>query len=190
MKENRELKAIARTQLQGSWLPAVLVFLLYTVITSAVSMTVVGPLIIGGPLTLGLTGYFLRKARGESVEIEDMFDGFKSFFPSFVLYLLLMLFIGLWTLLLIVPGIIKSFSYSMAYFILRDNPGIGALEAITQSRKMMVGYKWKLFLLCLSFLGWGLLCCLTFGIGFLWLCPYIYLSVANFYEDIKKNPNA
>ncbi|MDR2629739.1 MAG: DUF975 family protein, partial [Spirochaetaceae bacterium] len=68
----------------------------------------------------------------------------------------------------------------------KDNPNIGALEAITQSRKIMAGYKGKLFGLYLSFIGWGLLCCLSFGIGFLWLVPYISMSVTNFYEELIK----
>ena len=134
--------------------------------------------------------YFLNKARGESAEFENLFDGFKVFIRSFLLCLLEFVFIMLWTLLFIVPGIIKSFSYSMAYFILKDNPDIGANEAITRSRKMMAGHKGKLFLLYLSFIGWILLCCLTLGIGILWLYPYMTLSVANFYEDLKKSqPN-
>ena len=132
-------------------------------------------------------GYFLNKARGQSAEIENLFDGFKLFIKSFLLCLLEFIFITLWTLLFIVPGIIKSFSYSMAYYILKDNPDIGANEAITRSRKMMAGHKGKLFGLYLSFIGWCLLCCLSLGIGFLWLSPYINLSVANFYEDLKQN---
>ena len=78
----------------------------------------------------------------------------------------------------------------MAFFILHDNPDIGASEAIDRSKKMMNGYKGKLFGLCLSFLGWGILCCFTLGIGFLWLFPYMSLSVTNFYEDLKKNQPA
>jgi uncharacterized membrane protein len=78
----------------------------------------------------------------------------------------------------------------MAFYILRDNPDIGAAEAITKSRQMMAGYKGKLFGLYLSFIGWMLLCFLSLGIGFLWLYPYISLSVANFYEDLKRNQAA
>ena len=74
----------------------------------------------------------------------------------------------------------------MAYFILRDNPQMNALEAITASRMMMNGYKTKLFCLYLSFIGWAILCVLSFGIGFLWLTPYMTLSVANFYENLKQ----
>jgi len=190
MKENSELKAIARSQLQGSWLDAVIMLLVYCLIIGSSSITAVGPLVIGGPLMLGLTGYYVKKARGEPVKLEDLFEGFKLFGPSFLLYLLYSIFLMLWTCLFIVPGIIKGLSYSMSFYILRDNPKIEAMEAITQSRKMMVGYKGKLFGLYLSFIGWALLCCLSLGVGFLWLGPYIYMSVTNFYEDLKQNQTA
>jgi uncharacterized membrane protein len=103
------------------------------------------------------------------------------------LFLLEAVFIALWSCLLIVPGIVKFFSYSMAYYILRDNPDMSALDAITASRNMMNGYKGKLFGLYLSFIGWWFLCLFSFGVGYLWLTPYISLSCANFYEDLK-NP--
>jgi uncharacterized membrane protein len=191
MKTNSELRAFARSQLKGSWLTAVGVILIYFILFGASNILPgIGALVITGPLTFGLMSYFLNKARGESAEFENLFDGFKVFIRSFLLCLLEFVFIMLWTLLFIVPGIIKSFSYSMAYFILKDNPDIGANEAITRSRKMMAGHKGKLFLLYLSFIGWILLCCLTLGIGILWLYPYMTLSVANFYEDLKKSqPN-
>jgi len=188
MKSSGELKALARMQLHGSWLATVGTMLVYSVILCVSGFTVIGPWVIGGPLTLGFSGYFLKKARGESVKLENLLDGFNSFGSSFLLYLLEIIFIFLWSLLFLIPGIVKCFSYSMAFFILRDNPGIGSVEAITRSRKMMDGHKGRLFCLCLSFIGWCLLCTFfTFGIGFLWLCPYMYLSIANFYEDLKQH---
>jgi uncharacterized membrane protein len=185
MKENFELRALARSQLKGNWLAAVGVYLIYSLIVCISGVTIVGPIIIGGPLTLGYCGYFLRKVRGEPVKLENLFDGFKQFASSFLLLLLQTIFITLWTCLLVVPGIVKTFSYSMSFFLLRDNPGMGAAEAISASRKMMKGHKGRLFALCLSFIGWFLLSILTLGIGLLWLFPYIYLSMANFYEDLK-----
>jgi len=187
MKENRELRALARSQLHGSWLVAVGLALIYCIIIGASSFLVIGPFVIGGPLIFGFLGFFLRKARGEQAEIENLFDGFKLFGSTFLLYLLEYIFIVLWSCLLIIPGIVKYFSYSMAFFILKDNPEIGAMEAITQSRKMMFGHKGRLFGLCLSFSGWIFLTCLSFGIGFFWLYPYMSLSIANFYEDLKQN---
>jgi len=187
MKKNRELRKIARSQLHGSWLAAVGFVLVYCIIIGVSGAVIVGPLVLSGPLTLGFLGYFLKKARGKNAELGDLFDGFKVFVTGFLLYLLKGIFTALWTLLFIIPGIVKSLSYSMSFFILQDNPKISATEAITNSRKMMKGYKWKLFCLYFSFIGWGILCILSFGIGFLWLIPYVNLTLANFYEDIKQN---
>ena len=140
MRENSELRAVARSQLQGTWLPAVLVTLIYCVIIGASSFVVIGPLVLGGPLTFGLYGYYMKKVRNKSVGLENLFDafkdGFKVFLPSLLLYLLQSIFIALWSLLFIIPGIIKSLSYSMAFFILRDNPGLDASNAI--DRKSVV----------------------------------------------------
>jgi uncharacterized membrane protein len=187
MKMNAELRAVARAQLKGSWLAAVGLVLVYALILSAASALVIGLLILGGPLTLGCYGYFSKKARGEPVTFGNLFDGFDDFFgKSFLLYLFQGIFIFLWSLLFCIPGLIKTLSYSMSFFILRDNPGMKPLDVITASRKMMNGHKWQLFCLELSFIGWALLCVLTLGIGYLWLCPYIIQSVANFYEDLKQ----
>jgi uncharacterized membrane protein len=187
MKENVELRAIARSQLKGGWLAAVGMLLVYSIIIGASGITRIGPLVLGGPLFFGFTGYYLKKSRGESVELKNLFDGFKQFGATFLLYFLEFIFLLLWSCLLLIPGIIKYYSYSMAFYILHDNPGISVTEAITRSRKMMLGYKGKLFKLYLSFIGWALLCCISLGIGFLWLGPYISLSVANFYENLKQN---
>ncbi len=100
------------------------------------------------------------------------------------------IFVFLWSLLLIIPGIIATLSYSMTYFIIADNNSITALEAITKSKEMMRGNKWKFFCLGLRFLGWSLLCVVTLGIGFLWLTPYMSVSSAQFYDDLKENNSA
>ncbi|MDR0447224.1 MAG: DUF975 family protein [Treponema sp.] len=186
MLENWELRAAARTLLKGNWLPAAGVTFLYCILTSIASAPFgIAFLVVGGPLTLGYYGYFINMTRGNRAEIENLFSGFKSFGSGFMLLLLQMVLIFLWTLLLIIPGIIKTLSYSMSFLILHDNPGMSALDTINASKKMMKGYKGKLFLLYLSFTGWGLLCFLTFGIGFLWLIPYVVLSFTNFYENLK-----
>lgn len=98
---------------------------------------------------------------------------------------LVMLFTFLWSLLFIIPGIVKCFSYSMTPFILEEHPELGANEAIDHSRAMMKDHKFDLFWLILSFIGWGFLCLFTFGIGYLWLVPYMDTSISAFYEDVK-----
>lgn len=85
-----------------------------------------------------------------------------------------------------IPAIIAQYRYAMCFYILRDNTEVGIRQCIRESSEMMKGYKWKFFVLGLSFIGWGLLSCLTLGIGLLWLMPYIYTTYANFYNELKK----
>lgn len=91
----------------------------------------------------------------------------------------------LWTLLFIIPGIVKAFSYSMTPFILDEYPELTPVDAIHRSRMMMKGHKFDLFWLYLSFIGWAILCLFTFGIGFFWLAPYVQTAEAAFYEEVK-----
>ncbi|KZE64010.1 hypothetical protein AWM68_12940 [Fictibacillus phosphorivorans] len=126
---------------------------------------------------------------GERIKFSGLLQAFSeisTYLKILGTYLVMMVYMFLWTLLLVIPGIIKAFSYSQTYFVLKDHPGIGINAAITKSRKLMVGYKWKFFVLQLSFIGWGILCLLTLGIGFLWLSPYITASYAAFYENLVR----
>lgn len=185
---NNEMRAMAREQLKGKWGNPVIVALIYMVIMIFVSFVpYIGKLmsfIISGPFILGLSTYYLNFKRGNNPKPENIFSGFNNFGSAFILNIVIGLFVLLWTLLLIVPGIIASLRYSMSYYILSDNPDIGAMNAINRSKELMKQNKKKLFYLWLSFLGWGLCCILTLGIGFLWLIPYMSLSMINFYEDI------
>ncbi len=186
---NAEIRKHAREQLSGKWGLAVLV----TLISSAISLIVqydetiglIISIIIGGPLLAGVTLVFLKIARKEHVEWTEMFSGFQRFVQFFVLYVLSGILLILWTLLLIVPGIIAALRYSQAYFLMLDDPNLEALDAIKMSSKMMYGYKGQLFMLYLSFIGWFLLCILTLGIGLLFLVPYVTTAQANFYEQLK-----
>jgi uncharacterized membrane protein len=161
----------------------------YVVESSAVTnLLMVAVVVTAGAFALGFTGYFLKRIRGEEIVLQNIFDGFKRFGSAFFLTFLTGLFVILWSLLLIIPGIIKALGYSMAFYILYDNPGMSAPEALKKSQIMMKGYRLKLFLLQLSFIGWALLAGIfTLGIGTLWLSPYIGLSMANFYENLKKS---
>lgn len=87
--------------------------------------------------------------------------------------------------LALIPALIAQFRYSQTYYILNDFAGVGPLEAIRRSTQMMKGNKWKLFCLQFRFIGWAFLCVLTFGIGFLWLAPYMMVSMSRFYDDVK-----
>lgn len=190
MKTNSELRATARYQLRGQWGIAVLISAVFMIISGLPNAIPhagsVISIILTGPLTLGIISCFMKLVRKQSFKFENLFDGFKNFASSFILQILITLFVLLWTLLLIIPGIIAAYRYSMSFYILYDNPNIGAMEALELSKKIMMGNKWRLFCLHLSFIGWALLSVLTLGIGFLWLVPYMNTAVANFYEDLKK----
>ncbi|HOR85441.1 MAG TPA: DUF975 family protein [Bacillota bacterium] len=144
-------------------------------------------LIIGGPVEFGIAAYFLKLARYEPAEFTDMFSGFSLFKTNFVLNLLIVLFTLLWTLLFIIPGIIAGISYSMAYYIVNDEPEIGAMEAIRKSKEMMYGHKMRFFRFCMSFLGWVLIGIITFGLGMIYVVPYYRAAKANFYLDLKES---
>ncbi len=190
---NKDLMAQARAALSGKWGLAVGALAIVTLINIAAEIVPVVnfivPLIIAGPLALGVAIFTLAIARNKETKVTEVFSGFDRFATALATYLLSLLFIILWALLLIIPGIIAALSYSQIYFILADNPSIGAMEAIDRSKKMMMGNKWKIFCLGWRFFGWALLCVLTLGIGFLWLFPYMSVTFAKFYEDIKNTEN-
>lgn len=183
--ENTSLMHSARKSLENKWGIAIGTFLIYTIIISVGSYAAI---IIAGPFALGLAFFSLNLSRNKEVKIEQIFDGFKRFTDGLIAYLLILLYVLLWTLLFIIPGIIKAFSYSMTFFIMVDEPNLSPQEAMAKSQEMMDGYKMKYFRLTLRFMGWSLLCMLTFGIGFLWLIPYMYVTNAKFYEDLKTDP--
>lgn len=138
------------------------------------------------PLGWGLTIFFLSIARTEKPELGHIFDGFKEFWRIFSTLFVRNLFICLWTLLLVIPGIIKTYSYAMTDYILKDHPEMGVNESIELSMAMMKGHKMDLFLLHLSFIGWLILTFFTLGLGFLLLYPYFSTAQALFYEDLKE----
>lgn len=178
-----DLRKCARASLRSNWGTVILAFVLVILISSLTGAIAVGWILIG-PIVLGWEGMFLKLAKSNRVDLDDVFDGFKYFLNAFLLNLLQALFLFLWMLLLVFPAIIKSYAYSMSYFIMADNPGITATQAITQSRQMMDGNKWRLFCLDLSFIGWYLLSVLTLGILLLWVIPYHHAAKAQFYLDL------
>jgi len=189
--ENHELRARSRRKLKEGCGNPVLAFVIYSIIVGLSGaipyIVLVISIAIGGPMLLGLTYYYIKLNRDETTKLKDIFQGFKNYYSSLVsslLYILIILFVLLCGLLLIVPGIIAGYRYAMSYYILSDNPYIGAKEALDRSIKLMFWYKMKLFKLDMSFVGWLLLCILTLGIGLIWLAPYWKLTRVNFYENL------
>lgn len=166
---------------------------IYTVITIlGVVFGILGlvSFIIGGTVQLGYVSYLLKQHDKEHFEFRDLFSQFHRFGQGFAQLFLRGLYTILWSLLLIIPGLIKSLSYAMTPFIMNDHPEMTASEAITASKEMMDGYKLELFWLGLTFFGWQLLCILTLGIGSLFLNPYMNASYAAFYRKICRRPDA
>lgn len=153
--------------------------------------------IISALFMSGISWTYLDLLRGERTEIDpfkDAFRGFQGVFLGGVILLAIItnIFISLWTLLFIIPGIVKAYAYTQSYFIYYDQiqatgekPKV--LDTITASRRLMKGQKGRLFWLDLSFIGWHILAILTIGIGYLWLNPYISATKAAFYEDLQNN---
>jgi len=147
-------------------------------------------ILISGPFVFGYIVYCMHVSRGEEATYNNVFEGFNQIKRTLVTYLLTQLYTLLWTLLLIVPGIIKAYSYAMTFYILADNPDIRPSEAIKESMRIMNGHKMRLFMLHLSFLGWTLLAVLTCGVLSLWIQPYMEVASIHFYEGIKSREPA
>jgi len=187
MPENCDIRAAARGELKGNWTQPVLCTLVYSIVLGALSSIPVS-FLVTLPLAFGFALTFLDFMRGENRTemVGQPFHVFKQYGRYLGTSLLQAIFIFLWSLLLIIPGIIMSYAYAMTPYLCRENPELSASECIAKSKEMMKGYKMKLFLLDLSFIGWFLLCIFpTFGIGFFWLRPYIQCSHAKFYEELK-----
>ena len=140
--------------------------------------------IIGGTVQLGYAKFNLALIDHKDAQVSDLFSQFHRFGDGFLLSLLTAIFVTLWTLLLIIPGIIAGYSYAMAPYILYEHPGLRPMDAIKASKELMRGNKWRLFCLELSFFGWALLSALTLGIGTFWLRPYEEAAQASFYRQI------
>ena len=187
LKLNSELRAQAREALQGNWVMAAVAALIYSAIVSATSyLPLVGTLLVGLPVAYGFTILMFSVIKGaKDIDLGILFEGFKDYSRIMGTVVLVFIYTFLWSLLLIIPGIIKHYSYAMTPYILKEEPEMKNNAAIEKSMVMMDGNKMKLFMLDLSFIGWAILCLFTFGIGFFFLQPYMQASHAAFYEDLK-----
>ena len=142
-------------------------------------------LVIGGAVSMGYAKFNMNLINRTGPDIRDMFSEMGRFKAGFVMQFLRTIYIALWSLLLFIPGIIASYSYKMAPYILMENPDMTASQAIAASKKLMEGNKWRLFCLEFSFIGWSLLSSITLGIGMLFLRPYMEAAGAAFYRELK-----
>lgn len=190
MSENLQLMKDARRSLDPFWVTAVLISLVYFLISGGISAIegITGTLLsllISPPLTLGLTIFALKVARDQKPEFADLFQGFNQLGKVLIIYLIMVPLIIIGLVLLIVPGIIISLGLAMTLFILADNPDISATDALQKSWDMMRERKGKLFFLSLRFIPWYLLGMLLLFVGLLFVVPWAYVAYAKFYEELK-----
>ncbi len=184
-----ELKSAAKEQINGKigilFVMALIIFAIVFVCYFIPVIGNIGTMIVTPAFALSLCMVYLKLTKKEEVSVGDVFSGFNKTGRALWLNIIINFFTFLWTLLLIIPGIIKKYAYSMSFYILADNPELTAREALSKSKEMMNGHKWDLFVLQLSFFWWYLLVMVTFGIAAIYVTPYISATTANFYNSIK-----
>lgn len=141
---------------------------------------------LGSVLSLGIAQFYLALLDKKNLAVEYLFSRSSIWKKALFLRFRIDLSIFLWSLLLLIPGIIKEYSYSMAGFLMAENPNLFAKEAMQMSAQLMKGNKWRLFCLRMSFLGWAILSILTLGIGFFWLRPYMNAATTAFYDEVAR----
>lgn len=202
------MKQKALSSLKGQWLKVILVTLIYFAVAKLLLVIIdialalifnlddnslvinilnsVIPYLLM-PFYVGFMWFYLALIRSGNPNKSSIFDTFKNkniYFKILVGYLGQYIFILLWSLLLFIPGIIKSIAYSQMFYLMKDYPEMTVGETLKESQKRMKGLKGKYFMMMVSFIGWGILAVLTFGIGLLWLLPYIEATRASFYQEL------
>ena len=146
--------------------------------------------IIGGSVELGHNMFYIGLMRREEPKFATLFSRMEMVLKALGLRLFMDLFIVLWSFLLVVPGIIASYRYRLAPYLMAEHPEMGIREAVNESKRLTEGYKSRWFWLDMSFIGWLLLVPFTLGIGLLWLNPYMQAASASFYLDIMYPPES
>ena len=191
---SKQFRSYSQLSLRHQWAPAVIATFIINAIVVFPNLTwkecswtpLLLLLLISFPLSWGYQILFLRNIREKRMDLKVLISGYPDFFRITGTVFLQAIYSYLWSLLLILPGIIKSYSYAMTPYILHDDPEIQYDYAIEKSMAMMKGSKKRLFCLDLSFIGWYLLGIVTV-IGMLWVYPYHMAARAAFYEDLKNN---
>ena len=195
----REIKKAARLSLKGNMRASVLATLVCAVVGALLgtpvpeegpawvdTLAVVATLFSGGACLAAWSAFFLRICCGGKLTFWDFVQGFEHFASGALCFAWCVLWVFIWSLLFVVPGIVKAFSYSMALFVLADNPRLGPRKAVSISKVLTRGHKGDLFVLLMSFLLWEILAAVTLEILQLWLAPYVATSFATSYCKLKE----
>ena len=204
MKSNATIRQEALATMRGKYLAGIVIMIVYGILGSLIGsfsafspdeavgfslITLLAAIFLGLPLQLGFIMIWLNTARNNThPELKELFGAFnrRRYTGAVGTLLLVEIFTALWTLLLIVPGIIKSMSYAMTPFLIAEEPELGCNEAIEKSMRLMKGHRWQLFKMYLGMIGWMLLGMLTFCIAWLWIIPYYQTVFAKFYLALKE----
>ena len=182
----KQYRVDSKAALAGNWGMAIGLALIFSVLTGVIAAIPIANIILVGALAVGYCYAQIMLFRRGKFLFSDLFTAFDDRFPATIgLFIEEAIFIFLWSLLFVIPGIVAAYRYAMAPYILADHPEMSGIDCIRASKKLMTGKKGKLFLLDLSFIGWILLSILTFGILLLWIGPWMEAARANFYESIK-----
>ena len=206
MLDRKELKAAAKAQIKGNigilFLCMLVMFIVVAVVSGLISavtilsdnlvmvtvFTLLGSLlliIVTPPFMVSFAMIYLNLREGQRPEVGHIFKGFSITGKSIWLYIIMQVFITLWSLLLIIPGIIKTYAYLLCFYVLAENQNMTARQALSESKRITKGYKMSLFVLGLSFILWGLLCVVTLGFAGIYVVPYIEATYANAYKKIQ-----
>jgi len=183
MPERKELKAAAKEQIKGN----IGILFACLLVAALIAGTLIGYLFIPA-IIVGFCLILIGMTKNIAPQFGDMFRAANLFGRALWLCFIIYVFTTLWSMLLIVPGIIKCISYSMSYFVLAEKPDLTARQALSESKRIMDGNKMSFFVLMLSFIPWMLLCMVTLGIAGIYVAPYISTTIANFYNAIKDKP--
>ncbi|MDE6293419.1 MAG: DUF975 family protein [Clostridiales bacterium] len=184
----KDYRLRAWNALNGNWGTVAITYLLVTVVLSfcgglsAIGIGAILLFVLEGPIQYGFATQSLNVVRGKMVDVKDVMAAQHRFADSVIAYFITAIYTFLWSLLFIIPGIIAAYSYSLTYYVMLDNPMLSPDQARRESMRLMQGHKWELFCLHFSFIGWILLCALTFGILTFWVMPYMQAATAEFYD--------
>ena len=198
MKSRKEIKETAKDLLDHNLFSNKWVFMLLLIFLAGFIISVTTSFFIGilfmGVFYIGAYRGVLAAVRrqDENADIVKLFSGFTDgkLGDNMLLGILIYIFVTLWSLLFVIPGIVKSYSYALSYYVKIDNQELSATDCINKSRELMKGHKWDLFVLDLSFIGWYIVGCLCLGVGVLWVSAYHETARAEFYRSLVEDVDA
>lgn len=182
-----EMKQLAKEQLKGNIGILFVCSLVISLVSSIAAPVFMAGFLIAPSFVLSIAKIYIALTQNIRPTINDIWKGFYSFGKALWLTIITGFFTFAWSLLFIIPGIVKGFAYSMAPYILADNPNMTAREALNESKRITNGHKAELFVLSWSFIGWFLLIPLTLGLIMIWLVPYTQATTANYYIAMKSD---